>query len=91
MGEMVGFRQPDFDPLLEDLWELWPPGSYGKSIRPGLAGGWWICDPNGQPGRLSDQHTVDEHGDGTISVAPSIHDTRPGGFHGFLTRGVWAW
>lgn len=31
--------------------------------------------------------TITEHDDGTISVTPSIMD--PGGWHGYLTRGVW--
>jgi hypothetical protein len=30
---------------------------------------------------------ITEHDDGTISVQPSIMD--PGGWHGFLDRGVW--
>lgn len=49
---------------------------------------WWIVDPNGRVGRLT-THTVEEHEDGTITVTPSILDKTPGGYHGWLERGVW--
>jgi hypothetical protein len=50
---------------------------------------WWVRDPYGHVGRLDD-HTVIEHEDGTITVSPSIlDDAHPGGWHGFLERGVW--
>lgn len=32
---------------------------------------------------------IEEHGDGTISVSPSIMDDSPLGWHGWLERGVW--
>lgn len=48
---------------------------------------WYVCDPNGQVGRLVD-HIITEHEDGTITVSPSILDA-PGGWHGYLERGVW--
>ena len=50
----------------------------------------WFRDPFGHPGRVS-THTVEEHDDGTVTVMPSIYDTDPGGFHGWLTKGVWTW
>lgn len=51
-------------------------------------GAWEIRDPNGSVGRLGG-HTVVEHDDETITVTPSILDPDPGGWHGYLTRGVW--
>lgn len=61
-------------------------GEYGK----GLDGG-WHCVPPGTNllGNLG-AHTIEEHGDGTITVTPSIlitgHDAT---YHGFLTKGEW--
>lgn len=49
---------------------------------------WVIRDPNGKLGSIG-EHTVTEHEDGTITVSPSILDDAPGGWHGFLERGVW--
>jgi len=72
------------------------PGDYCKVLpyspenEEGIAGRetWYVCDPNGTVGRLDD-HTVIEHGDGTITVSPSILDPSPGGWHGLLERGEW--
>lgn len=60
---------------------------------------YWECkSPNGQVCSLDPKiHTITEHEDGTITVAPSIliytsHDhgkTRIELWHGFLERGVW--
>jgi hypothetical protein len=53
---------------------------------------WEVTTPDGLTGRLDPTvHTVIEHENGTISVIPSIdmRQRRPGGYHGFLTRGVW--
>ena len=52
----------------------------------------WVVTPNGHgPARL-EGWTLTEHGDGTITVSPSINalpdDSGPG-WHGFLERGVW--
>lgn len=59
---------------------------------------WWIYLPRagsggGGIGNLA-AHTVEEHGDGTITVTPSIATwpagkPRSSGRHGFLTRGEW--
>ncbi len=49
---------------------------------------WCIRDPAGRLGSLF-THKVTEHEDGTVTVSPSILDQRPGGWHGFLERGVW--
>jgi len=69
------------------------PGDYCKvaSDEPGAAPGhtvWYIRDPLGRVGQLRD-HAVTEHQDGTVTVSPSILDERPGGWHGFLERGIW--
>lgn len=79
---MIGRRVPDGDgcpPLA--------PGDYGRHE----AGFWVVCTPNGHAGNLS-KHTVTEHEDGTITVAPSILVSDDTGelYHGFLQRGVWS-
>jgi hypothetical protein len=70
------------------------PGEYGKRAD----GAWYGCipvpiDANGFPliANLSN-HQINEHGDGTISVSPSILTTskhRGLTWHGYLERGVW--
>ena len=55
--------------------------------------GWMLYLPGCGAGRLSD-HEVEEHGDGTISVTPSVgmDGHRQGKLtqrHGCLARGVW--
>lgn len=52
--------------------------------------GWRGVTPNGVEANLV-AHTVTEHEDGTITVAPSIKagDHEHGEWHGFLERGVW--
>lgn len=53
---------------------------------------WECCAPDGMGGRLDPSiHNVVEHEDGTITVTPSIDFSKrkPGGWHGYLTRGVW--
>jgi len=44
-----------------------PRGSYGKDS----SGTWCVMTPNGRYGSIA-RHTVVEHEDGTITVAPSI-------------------
>lgn len=69
-------------------------GDYGKD-----GGGAWRCRPPGvkDSGSLDD-HEVIEHGDGTITVAPSIVAGDVKGeaaelmdcqWHGYLEKGVW--
>jgi Family of unknown function (DUF6527) len=51
---------------------------------------WRVRSPDGVGGRLDPSiHRVTEHEDGTITVSPSIAPREPGGWHGFLERGVW--
>lgn len=54
-------------------------------------GNWYACTPTGQLAGLA-KHDVIEHGDGTITVSPSI--LVMGGYdsddwHGYLEQGVW--
>lgn len=51
---------------------------------------WHGQTPNGHRSNLS-RHDVVEHGDGTITVAPSIQvsDDHKELWHGYLERGVW--
>lgn len=71
------------------------PGAYGRATAEkarGAAGHWQATAPDGHVGRLDPSiHTVVEHEDGTITVTPSIDFSQriPGGWHGWLTRGVW--
>lgn len=82
---------PDFNP--DGLDELpvddWPKGAYGFAVYPEAGRrSLWIKDPIGCPGCIT-THTVTEHEDGTVTVSPSILDPAPGGWHGWLERGVW--
>jgi hypothetical protein len=68
------------------------PGEYAQEPTSGT---WYGCTPNGHHANLA-AHTVTEHEDGTITVAPSIlvtvdrtGDTPRELWHGFLERGVW--
>ena len=61
---------------------------------PGGAEKWnlWIKDPRGHEGMCAAHiHKITEENDGTVTVSPSIapNDTDPGGWHGYLERGVW--
>jgi hypothetical protein len=71
---------------------LLKPGDYGRRQN----GTWIVCTPNGLSGSLSN-HTVTEHEDGTITVAPSIlisgwnypESRNKETYHGFLEKGIW--
>lgn len=77
---MTGRRLPDGWNYAES-----EPGDYWLTPK-----GWWeLRDPNGALGRLGSGHTVTVHDDGTITVSPSILSPDPGGWHGWLERGVW--
>lgn len=78
---IVGARRPD-DTEPHEL----KPGDYAFTH-----GAWYCCVPNGQFGNLG-AHIVEEHDDGTITVAPSIKITEPGtgrSWHGWLVEGRW--
>jgi hypothetical protein len=55
-----------------DAWKDSQPGDYMKVDHDGKPW-WYIRDPWGRVGRLT-THTIQEHEDGTITVAPSIYD-----------------
>ena len=81
---MQGRRLPDG--YLSDHFGAFEPGDYmlaagGKAL--------WVALPTGVFGRLDERWTFTEEWDGSLTVSPSIHDTSPGGYHGYLTRGVW--
>lgn len=78
---MIGRRLPDGWHSFQDS----QAGDYWKTPD----GRWEIRDPLGNAGGIG-KHKVEEHEDGTISVTPSIWDPDKGGYHGFLTRGVWS-
>lgn len=69
----------DLDPV------RYQPGDYGRYSQT-----WFCCTPNGHLGNLSG-HTVTEHEDGTITVAPSIlvKDRTGELWHGYLVAGEW--
>lgn len=76
-------------------WEAWANGNavigaYMKVFNGSDKPYWYIRDPKGDIGTIG-THTVTEHEDGTITVSPSIAPgpRNPGGWHGFLERGVW--
>lgn len=65
-------------------------GRYGEQEQPHTD--LWIKDPRGCEGRVAHNvHTITVNDDGTVTVQPSIapNDTNPGGWHGYLERGVW--
>lgn len=71
------------------------PARYGRvTAEKGQRGsvGWWqVTTPDGSLGCLDPSvHTITEHEDGTITVEPSLNMSKrkPGGWHGWLRRGV---
>lgn len=76
---MIGRRVHDLAPH-----EL-QPGDYGRWAAD--HDNWYACCPDGKLANL-ERHQVQEHPDGTITVAPSILVQQPGAdppeWHGFL-------
>jgi len=94
MIEMQGIRVwPDADGWLDNK-EIYKPARYGRCTAERAKGrvGWWqVTAPDGSVGCLNPNiHTVVEHDDGTITVTPSLDFSKrkPGGWHGWLMRGV---
>lgn len=59
---------------------------------PFLEGSWFVSVPSNGRAFLGNlcKHTITEHEDGTITVAPSILITgHDGSVHGFLEHGTW--
>lgn len=92
---MIGTRvYPKADGFL-DVVKINTPAHYGRATNRTVVGnraGWWqITTPDDCQISLNPQvHTVTEHEDGTISVRPSIDNSKmyKGGWHGWLIRGV---
>jgi hypothetical protein len=91
---MQGKRYEDVPDAYEPHERMEPGGYRRVNYGSGFGWQWEIVDPTGTIGRLQD-HTIEEHEDGTITVAPSIaRDPSSGlmhgeGWHGWLERGVW--
>lgn len=91
---MIGIRiYPNKDGWL-DPQAIDQPGCYGRCTHPSVISkrtGWWmVTTPDGRVGSLNPEiHKVIEHEDGTITVTPSLDMSvrRPGGWHGWLTKG----
>ena len=66
------------------------PGEYMKEDKPGS---WLLCLPTGIHGTINDKiWKIEEHGDGTITVSPSIQATchvPAYSWHGYLEKGIW--
>jgi len=69
---------PDDSPVYE-----LNPGEYVRH-----EGDWWCCCPSGEKGALM-RHEIVEHGDGSITVSPSILIYGKNTWHGYLENGVW--
>jgi hypothetical protein len=82
-------RQVEYRPGFPGAWAQ--PGDYCKVPRgldPREDGCWYAMDPTGGIGTiLPSIHRIVENDDGTISLSPSL--VMPGGWHGFLERGLW--
>lgn len=101
---MIGTRLPDTTmDAPGGAWDNWesfesgvreivaPLGAYMKVEKDGQLWAWYIRDPNGDASSIhSENHSVEEHPDGTITVSPSIVVTHGSGYHGFLQGGVWS-
>ena len=96
MGTMTtGVRVPtDADGWLDPS-DVHKPGRYGRATNARVINSrgnrWLVTAPDGLGCSLDpDVHSVTEHDDGTITVSPSVDLSRfrPGGWHGWLRRGV---
>lgn len=85
MTELQGRRLDTIGELYSDESR---PGDYVVITKEDGEPTVYIRDPNGTIGRCGD-HKVEVHEDGTVTVDPSILDTSPGGWHGYLQRGIW--
>lgn len=63
------------------------PGDYARQTLPGTPG-WLVCNPAGQVETLSNDG-VEEHTDGSISVAGTIDHPTPGAWRGTIDHGIW--
>lgn len=96
MGEKVQGQRvmPNDDGYLDPA-EINKPARYGRAtaerVRDSRAGWWEVTTPDGHVGSLNPEvHKIEEHDDGTITVSPSLDMSKrhPGGWHGYLRRGI---
>ena len=96
---MVGRRVYPKPSGFLDPSDIAQPGAYGKTdlpekdelkSMPRLS--WWqVTAPDGTEGAINPlKNSVIEHDDGTITITPSLDYSHlhPGGWHGYLTRGI---
>lgn len=96
---MQGHRLPDVCRDSPEGWDAWeragqtvaPPGAYMKVVKAdGSTWCWYVRAPNGDVASVGfKNHTIVEHGDGTITVSPSLVFPHGGRYHGFLRQGAW--
>jgi hypothetical protein len=87
---MQGRRLPDNNNGPFKLGQF-KPGDYQKFVDEDGEVNWFCMAPQGDVGNLG-AHTITEHEDGTITVAPSIliyPAADSPGWHGYLEHGVW--
>jgi hypothetical protein len=78
INKMIGRRMYDIDP------NCWRVGDYGQW------NGTWYGLPAEDLLANIQGHEINEHGDGTITVKPSILvSSGDKSWHGFLEKGVW--
>lgn len=85
---------PNADGYLDSN-EINKPARYGRAtaerVKDSPAGWWEVTAPDGSIGSISPTvHAITEHEDGTITLAPSLDFSKrkPGGWHGYLRRGI---
>lgn len=91
-GAMGGYRAAGYDDYFaHGAGAYWGPLAVKGQSRPS----WLNTPPCGHLGRLATQsqdtagqHEITEHGDGSITVSPSIL-CRECGWHGWLEDGEW--
>jgi hypothetical protein len=96
--DLVGHRVYPTSSGFLDPTAMAEPGAYGRTMLPAqeLADhprlGWWeVTAPDGTQGSINpEKHQVIEHADGSITITPSLDYSklRSGGWHGYLTRGI---
>jgi hypothetical protein len=79
--DIRGRRRPD-GTACDDL-------ERGDYARDPAGGGWYVCDPEGNCGRLDPSRSVTEHSDGTVTVSPAVWAEPGRRWRGWVERGVW--
>lgn len=80
-------QDPPVNTLPHDVEEFLEPGDYIWLVTYQM---WVFKTPNGILASLNPNiHKIVKHPDRTVTVTPSILVTQYGGWHGYLTEGVW--